>query len=238
MLVIAMVASHAAKPHYVNNLSLPGTDSQRATDLLKHRFRAQSGDIDQIVLHATSGHVTDASVRARLTPTFARIAHLPHVTGVVSPFTGAGARAISADGRTAFATVAFDDRADALPKAAVNRVIAVARSARTSRLQVELGGRAIQQAHRPSLGAATAIGLVAAIVVLLITFGSILAAGLPLITALLGLGTALGVIGIGSKLIDTPDFSTQLASLLGLGVGIDYAPVHRHPLSRELSVGP
>jgi RND superfamily putative drug exporter len=145
------------------------------------------------------------------------------VAGVVSPFTPAGQRAISADGRTAFATVTFDERADALPTAAVNRVIAVARSARSGSLQVELGGRAIQEANRPSLGAATAIGLLAAIIVLLVTFGSLLAAGLPLITALLGLGTALGLIGIGSKLIDTPDFSTQLAALLGLGVGIDYA---------------
>src|SRR5437588_377635 len=85
---------------------------------------------------------------------------------------------------------------------------------------LSLGGRAIQEANRPSLGAATAIGLLAAIIVLLVTFGSLLAAGLPLITALLGLGTALGLIGIGSKLIDTPDFSTQLAALLGLGVGI------------------
>src|SRR5919204_926915 len=132
VLVLAMAVSHAAKPHYVNNLSLPGTDSQRATDLLEHSFRAQSGDADQIVVQVASGRVTDAAVRTRVTPTFARIARLPHVTGVISPFTPAGARAVSADGRTAFATVTFDERADALPKAAVDRVIAVARSARTS----------------------------------------------------------------------------------------------------------
>jgi RND superfamily putative drug exporter len=223
LLVVAMAASHAAKPHYVNNLALPGTDSQRATDLLKRSFASQAGDTDQIVLHARNGRITDAAVRARVAPVLARIARLNHVTGVVSPFTGAGARAISADGQTAFALVTFDQRADALPKAAVDRVIDVARAARTAGLQVELGGRAIQEANRPSLGAATAIGLVAAILILLLTFGSLLAAGLPLITALLGLGTALGLIGIGSKLIDAPDFSTQLAALLGLGVGIDYA---------------
>jgi RND superfamily putative drug exporter len=85
------------------------------------------------------------------------------------------------------------------------------------------GGRAIEQTNRTSLGAATSIGLVAAIVVLLITFGSALAAGLPVITALLGLGTGLGLIGLGSHLLDTPDFASQLAALLGLGVGVDYA---------------
>ncbi|MBV9001902.1 MAG: MMPL family transporter [Solirubrobacterales bacterium] len=142
---------------------------------------------------------------------------------MVSPFSSAGAHAISADGRTGFAMIAFDERADLLPKDAVKRVISVARARQSSALGVELGGRAIEQATPPSLGAATAIGLVAAIVVMLLTFGSALAAGLPIITALLGLGTGLGLIGLGSHLLDTPDFSTQLAALLGLGVGIDYA---------------
>jgi putative drug exporter of the RND superfamily len=222
-LVAVMAVSHAAKPQYVNNLALPGTDSQRATDLLRQGFPARSGDTAQIVVRARRGSVRDASVRARVAPVLQRVARLSHVTGVVSPFTPAGAGAISRDGRAAFATVTFDERADVLPKAAIDRVIGVARAASTGALQVELGGRPIQEAHRPSAGAATAIGLVAALVILLLTFSSLLAAGLPLVTALLGLGTALGLIGLESKVLDTPDFSTQLAALLGLGVGIDYA---------------
>jgi putative drug exporter of the RND superfamily len=223
LVIGAMAASHAANPHYVNNLSLAGTDSQRATDLLQRDFRAASGDTDQVVLHVSQGQVTDAAVRARVAPVLAHLARLPHVTGVTSPFGGAGGRAISADGRTAFATVTFDQRPDALPKAAVDHLITVARSASSPGLQVELGGRAIEEANRPSLGAATAIGLVAAIIVLLVVFGSPLAAGLPILTALFGLGGALGLVGVGSRLLDTPDFATQLAALLGLGVGIDYA---------------
>jgi putative drug exporter of the RND superfamily len=223
LLVVVMAVSHAAKPHYVNNLALPGTDSQRAADLLRQGFPARSGDTAQIVVRARRGFVRDASVRARLTRVLQHVAHLSHVTGVVSPFTPAGAGAVSRDGRTAFATVTFDERADVLPKAAIDRVIGVSRAAVTGALQIELGGRPIQEAHRPSTGAATSIGLVAALVVLLLTFGSLLTAGLPLVTALLGLGTALGLIGVESKLLDTPDFSTQLAALLGLGVGIDYA---------------
>jgi putative drug exporter of the RND superfamily len=223
LLVVTMVASHRVGARYVNNLSLRGTDSQRATDLLRHEFPAQSGDSDQIVLHVSRGRIGDPAVRERVTPVLARVARLPHVTAVQSPYRVSGPQALSPDGRTAFATVAFDERADALPKSAVNRVIDVARSARTRNLQIELGGRAIQEAHRPSLGAATAVGLVAAAAVLLFTFGSLVAAGLPIITALLGLGSALGLIGLGSRLLDTPDFSTQLAALLGLGVGIDYA---------------
>jgi RND superfamily putative drug exporter len=223
VLIASMGAAHAAKNHFVNNVSLSGTDSQRATDLLRRQFPAQAGDIDQIVLHARRGVIADPAVRTEIGSVLASVAHLPHVTGVVSPFGAAGARAISADGRTAFATVAFDERADLVPKDAVKKVISVAQAGQTQALQVELDGRAIEQATPPSLGAATAIGLVAAIVVLLLTFGSAIAAGLPVITALLGLGTGLGLIGLGSHLLDTPDFSTQLAALLGLGVGIDYA---------------
>src|SRR5258705_100807 len=83
-------------------------------------------------LLARPGKVPAGGVRAHVSPVLARVARLPHVTGLESPFTPAGARAISADGRTAFATVTFDERPDALPKSAVDRVIAVARSARTS----------------------------------------------------------------------------------------------------------
>lgn len=130
-------------PHYVNNLALSGTDSQRATDLLNHNFPTRAGDVDQIVFHSSSALVTDRTVQARLTPILLRVSHLPHVSTVMSPFTPAGARGISADRRTAFATVVFDQRADVLPHAAVLRVLALARSASGGSLQVELGGRAV-----------------------------------------------------------------------------------------------
>jgi RND superfamily putative drug exporter len=102
-------------------------------------------------------------------------------------------------------------------------VIAVAEAARSTQLEVQLGGQAIEQAERVSIGTATAVGLIAAMIVLLITFGSVLAMGLPILTALLGLGTAIGLAGLASQVIPTPDFATQLAAMIGLGVGIDYA---------------
>src|SRR5205085_11762105 len=82
---------------------------------------------------------------------------------------------------------------------------------------------AIKQEQQASLGFATGVGLLAAMVVLLISFGSVLAMGLPIVTALLGLGAGLGVIGLGSHLVDMADFSSELALMIGLGVGIDYA---------------
>ncbi|MEA2160935.1 MAG: putative drug exporter of the superfamily, partial [Solirubrobacteraceae bacterium] len=193
VLVGAFGASSAVGTNYSNSFSLNGTDSQRAVDLLKRNFPAQSGDSDQIVFHVRSGSVTAPAVQARIAPMLTQIARLPHVSGVVSPYSSAAAHAVSQNGQIAFATVNFDQRANVLPKAAVERVISLVASARTPQLDVQLGGQAIEEVEKPSIGTATAVGLIAAMIVLLITFGSALAMGLPILTALLGLGTAIGL---------------------------------------------
>jgi putative drug exporter of the RND superfamily len=223
VLVGALGASGAIGSHYSNSNSLHGTESQRTADLLASRFPSQAGDNDQIVLHVARGSVTASSVQSRIAPMLARVARLPHVTGVVSPFGPGGAQQVSRDGTIAFATVLFDQRANSLPKPAIQAVINTAQAARAPGLQVELGGQAIEQAQGVSVGPATGVGLAAAIVVLLITFGSLVATGLPILTALLGLGTAFGLIAIGSHVVSMPDISTELAAMIGLGVGIDYA---------------
>ncbi|TML84495.1 MAG: hypothetical protein E6G09_07360 [Actinobacteria bacterium] len=217
-----LAASQAVGKRNANNFSLPNTDSQRAIDLLQSRFPAQAGDADQIVFRTRQGKLNDASARAVIAPLLGRIARLPHVAGVVSPY-DAGAKAISKAGTIGFATVEFDQRANELPKAAIDRVINAAEGVRSPALQVELGGQAIKQAQQTSLGFATGVGLAAAVVVLLLSFGSLLAMGLPIVTALFGLGAGLGVIGLGSHLVDMVDFSSELALMIGLGVGIDYA---------------
>src|SRR6266545_675551 len=210
-----LVVSQAVGRRDANNFSLPNTDSQRAIDLLESRFPTQAGDADQIVFRTRDGKLGDASARAVIVPLLGRIARLPHVAGVVSPY-AAGANAVSREGTIGFATVEFDMRAN-------ERVIDRAESARSPTLQVELGGEAIKQAQQPSIRFATGVGLLAAVVVLLLSFGSLLAMGLPILTALFGLGAGLGVIGLGSQLVDMVDFSSELALMIGLGVGIDYA---------------
>jgi putative drug exporter of the RND superfamily len=110
-----------------------------------------------------------------------------------------------------------------LPKSAVQRVINAARSTSAPSFEVELGGYAIEQTERPTLGAATAIGIVAAMVVLFLSFGSLFAMALPIICALFGLGTSMGLTAGLTHVLATPDFAAQLALLIGLGVGIDYA---------------
>jgi RND superfamily putative drug exporter len=224
LLVCALGLSTAVGTKYANNFSLPGTESQRARDLLARDFPAQAGDADQIVLGAREGTVTEPAVRTAVATMLREVAALPHVTSVTSPYTpGRGGAAISTDSTVAFATVNFNEKANTLPVAAINRVIDVAKAAESSRLQVALGGQAIEQAQKPSFGAATIVGLLAAMIILFITFGSFVAMGLPIITALLGLGTGIGLIGLISNVIDMPSFATELAAMIGLGVGIDYA---------------
>jgi putative drug exporter of the RND superfamily len=208
--------------HFVNNVSLPGTGAQQAADLLRSRFPAQAGDTDQIVFHVRSAKLADPSVRAAVLPMLAKLSRLPHVSGVISPYARDSSR-ISRDGTIGFATVAFDQRSDLLPTAATRRVIRTAQSIGSPRLEVELGGPAVEQTESPSLGAATALGIGAAIVALLLSFGSVLAMALPIVTALFGLGTSAGLIAVLTHLMNTPKFASQLAVLVGLGVGIDYS---------------
>jgi RND superfamily putative drug exporter len=224
LLIVVNMLARSAGTSYSNNFTLPGSDAQRAADLLQRSFPAQAGDRDTIVYEVSSGTVRDPAVRARMSATFAQVAKLPHVAAVISPYAGASAgRAISANGQIAFATVVFDKKANLLPKSAPERVVATARAAARPGLQVELGGQAIEQTEQAGFGLSTAVGLLAAIVVLLLTFGSLVAMGLPIVTALFGLGTGLGAIALFTHVVDTPDFSSELAAMIGLGVGIDYA---------------
>jgi len=209
--------------HYANNFTLGHTGAQRAADLLKSAFPSQAGDADQIVVHTSAGTVRAAGTRDRVTAMLGRVAHLPHVTGVVSPYAQNSGDRISRSGTTAFATVLFDERANVLPTGAITKVIRTAEAARTRGLQVELGGQAIAQTQFARPASTTAIGLLAAIAVLLISFGSFLAMGLPIVTALFGLGTGVGLVGLASHVLDMPNFSIELGAMIGLGVGIDYA---------------
>jgi RND superfamily putative drug exporter len=221
LLVCSLGAASGLKNRFDNNLTLPNTDAQRASTLLQAGFPALAGDSDQIVFHATHRTLNVAPIRARITTVLHAVSRLPHVTRVTNPY--ATPPAISANGATGFATVNFDERGDALPAEATERVIAAAERVRSSALQVGLGGNAIEQAQKPSLGPATAIGILAAMIVLYLSFGSLLAMALPILAALFGLGVSSGLIAALTHLLNTPNFATELALLIGLGVGVDYA---------------
>ena len=223
--IVALVAANAigsaVGSTYNSNYKGPNSaGSQRAINLLQKSFPARRGDSASIVFDARAA-VTGPAVRGEISTLLARIAALPHVTEVISPYVAA--HAISPGGHIAYASVLFDERSFALPTSAVQRVINTAEHARTPSLAIQLGGPPIEQVEPPKTGPATIIGILAAMIILLITFGTVVAAGLPLIAALLALGTAIGLIAVLTHVIDVVNFTPELAAMIGLGVGIDYA---------------
>jgi RND superfamily putative drug exporter len=220
--VVLSIGSKIAGSHYQDNTALPGTQSSRALHMLQAASPGGGGDVDRIVFGVGSGSVTEPAVQARVAPMLNTVRTLPHVTAVDSPFIPAGARQVSTDKRTAFALVEFDQQAQDLSGSTVKRVMSTARAVAGPGLQVELGGQAISNQTKPSLGGVY-FGIVAAAVVLFLAFGSLVAMALPLATAVVSLGAGLGLIGLLSKAIPMATFTTQLASLIALGVGVDYA---------------
>ena len=221
--VAATVVAHAVGSNYVTVYSLPGTDSQRAHDLLTKEFSTQSGDVDSIVFRVSHGTLDSPAVRAAITPLLARVSVLPHVTGVVSPYSARGAVQVSRDRSTAFATVNYDKPANQLATDAGKPLLAQVNAVHVSGLQVDAGGQVIEAAEGFNIGPATEVGVIAALFILFITFGSLLAAGMPLITAGLGLITGVALIGLATRVTNMSNVSPDLALMIGLGVGIDYS---------------
>jgi RND superfamily putative drug exporter len=221
--VAIAVLTTAVGRQYATNFSLPGTESQRASDLLQHEFKTQSGDLDTIVFHVSHGTVASPAVRAAIAPFLGRVSSLPHVAGVVSPYSSRGALQVSHDRRTAFATIDYDKRANLLPNNTGTPVLNGIKQIHVPGLQVAAGGQVIEQAEGFSIGPATGVGVIAALVILLLTFGSLTAAGMPLITAGLGLISGVALIGLATHITSMSNVSPELALMIGLGVGIDYA---------------
>src|SRR5919197_613936 len=217
--------SAGAGSGYTDQFSLPGTESTTAFNLLKDNFKTESTDTNQVVFAAKD--VNDPAIKARIEKTLAEIAKGPHVQRVDSPFAhGAAAQQISKDGTVAFANVHMDGEqpiAD-VPKSAYDKLIDTAEAARGDGLQVELGGSGIQQATQGQGGGPSEfIGFIAAAVVPAIAFGSLWATLLPLFSAVLALGCGLSLTGLLAHAIDIATFAPTLATLIGLGVGIDYS---------------
>ncbi|PRY32089.1 MMPL family transporter [Pseudosporangium ferrugineum] len=223
LLIALGVGYAAAGSTYSDDFSLPGMESTRALELLEDALPESSGDTEQIVVHVDRGTVRDPAVRARITAMLARVEQIPSVTSVASMYAEQGAGQISADGRTAYAEVQMNALPPDLPPADVDKVISTAEAARGPGLRVELSGPAIENATEPAQGSTELIGIIAAGIVLLLFFRSLIGMLLPLVVAIAGLGGGLMTIGLLSHPITLSDIAPTLAALIGLGVGIDYA---------------
>ncbi len=219
-LVGVAVIGGAIGSSFAQSFSLPGTESQRAADLLRARFPARAGDEGQIVFTAPAG-VRDPQVQARMEALFSDVEKVPGVSSVGSPYAQPGTQQVAPDGTVAYATVQFAKRAFDVPDEAKQSIRRLADEATGGGLRVELGGRMFSE--QPGLGPTELVGIFAAVIILLVVFGSVLAMGLPIVTALFGIGIGIGLVQLVSHTVSTPDFATQLAAMLGIGVGIDYA---------------
>ncbi|MCX5061571.1 MULTISPECIES: MMPL family transporter [unclassified Streptomyces] len=225
---------------YSNDYEAPGTESGRAMQLLQEGFPGFGGDSDTVVWHTTPGSVRAADVEQTMTQSLDKIADLPGVASVSSPYDGQGTGRISSDGHTAYATVTFGDRAEDIKKSEAEAVVHTAKAAEADGLQVELGGSAIALTASSGGHVAEIVGVVVAAVVLFLAFGSLAASVLPIATALVSVGTAYAAIVLLGHAMTVADFAPMLGMLIGLGVGIDYALFivtrHRRGLKRGLSV--
>ncbi|MFD9391759.1 MMPL family transporter [Streptomyces sp. NPDC060000] len=215
-------SASTAGTDYANVFSLPDTDSKKAYDLMEKAFPASAGDTDTVVWKVDEGSVRDQTVRSRIQPVLDGIAKMKGVGGVAGPYAGDAAR-ISGDGRIAYAQITFTEQANAVPKELVQDVVDTARAAGRDGLEVEVGGQAVQRVQEPPTGLAEMVGLAAAAVVLFLAFGSLYAMLLPLAVAVFGVGMGLFSTQLLSHVTDIPDLAPLLSSLIGLGVGIDYA---------------
>jgi RND superfamily putative drug exporter len=207
---------------YSDNFSGGHSDSIAAFDLLKARFPSRAGDTADIVFTSPAG-VTNPQVQSTMEGLFAQVGpgKVAHVVAIDSPYQGGGR--ISADGKIAYATVTFDKQSGDLPAKTAKPLIDAAKKAANPNVKIELSGPVVARALQPKQGATEGIGILAAVIILFLAFGSFLAMSLPIIAAIFGVGTGLVFVTLLSHLITVPSFAPYIALMIGLGVGIDYA---------------
>jgi len=196
------------------------TSNDPGQALLNEHFAAQSGDTLTLAIRSDAP-VTSPAVQARVTQALAPFRQAAHVTGVSNPYTTPGQ--LSADGHIAYATIQFDVPGSSIPGSEATALIEDARAASGNGVTFSLGGDVVDLAETPYGGPSNGIGVGAAAIVLLIAFGSLLAMGLPIATALMGIGSGLALIALLGHIFPAPGFTAIIAALIGLGVGVDYA---------------
>jgi RND superfamily putative drug exporter len=205
---------------FENKYTAGNTPSQQASNILAAKFPSKSGDTADIVFHTST---PIAKNEAAINDVVDRVRPLPYVRSVTGPFSPAGARQISSHANIAFAQVQFTTQTADIPTGAIKHVVTEAQAFARRGFLVALGGTPISAVVQASPGSSEGIGITAAIIIMLLAFGSVVAMGLPVITALAGLGIGIALLELFTHLLVVPNFSLQMAALIGIGVGIDYA---------------
>ncbi len=221
--IVAMtVLGQVVGSHFQTNFSNGQSPSERAQEILSTRFPQQAGTPAYVVVHTTEPLDAAANVgrTARMDAALRRIAHVSRVVGPHDP--GAHDQ-ISKDGHLGFSVVQFDEGPSSLPNSAVKEVVTTAQSFAVPGYYVAVGGQVVENVVSAAPGSSEGIGITAAIIIMLIAFGSVVAMGLPILTALFGVAIGFAVEDLVSHLLNVPTFSPELLAMIGLGVGIDYA---------------
>ncbi len=224
VVAVALVAiSHGMGDKTNDNLSLPGTGSQQAKDALAKPFPTQSNGSSPIVMHAKSGKLTDSQYADAVNQAAAQVAKAPYVASVVNPLTPQGAAALSKDQATGYLSVTTTVSPGSLTTEQAQAIIDAADPARKAGLEVQTGGQLGQKVSQPSTESSELVGIIAAMVILAFTFGTLAAMVLPIVTAIFALASTLAIIRMLGHVVSVPTVAPTLATMIGLGVGIDYA---------------
>jgi putative drug exporter of the RND superfamily len=219
----ANAISGAVGTSYSDNFKLPHTQSFDAIRLLQRNVPKASGDTEQLVIATQHGRVTDPAARLRVDRLLAQVAREPHVSAVQSPYSPLSAGQISPSGQVAFANVTFDVQSNKITQSKATAFDSLVTGASGAGVQFALEGQIAQTGNPQGGSSSLFLGFISAAIVLFIVFGSFLAMLLPLLTAGVSLGTGIAVVGLLTHVINMASFSNQLALLIGLGVGVDYA---------------
>ena len=227
VLIVSIALVSAFHADYTNNFTFPHTESADAINLLKSVAPGHSGDAEEVVFGTTGdSRLTDPAIGQRINTMVDKINALPNVTRVTSPYDAAGnlvnTENINADRTVGFVQVFFNKLPQNLPRNEATSFVNTVTHTSGDGLTVSVTGQLAEFANNQSFSS-SGLGVLLALIVLLIVFGSVFAALLPIVSALFALGTAIGVIGLLSHAIGMPEFSPELVLLIGLGVGVDYA---------------
>jgi len=214
------VIAQVVGTHFQDKFSSGNVPSQQAADILQAKFPSKAGDTADVVFHTSTPIAANQAAINNVVDSLRPLAHVQSVTG---PFSPDGAHQISTHANIAYAVVQFDTTTTNLPAGAVHDVINTAQAAQHSGFQVALGGSPISSVATAAPGASEGIGITAAIIIMLLAFGSVVAMGLPVITALFGLGIGVALLELVTHFLVVPTFAPEMAAMIGIGVGIDYA---------------
>ncbi len=217
-----LLANHFGR-NTSNDLTLPGTGSTNAQNLLDADLPEQANGTNPVVMRAPQGKLTSPANSKVVGETVRSLRNAPHVTKAVSPLSSQGSSLLSKDGTIGYVSLTIGLSQSALTEEQAQEIIDHESPATRAGFEVANGGYLGNAVSKPDVESSEAIGLIAAVIILIFMFGTVTAMSLPILTAIVGVGTGLAAIGLLGHGISVPTVGPTLGTMLGLGVGIDYA---------------